>query len=156
VPLPSPRRPALQVRPLQRGDHLTWQKLSAAYHAFYGRTLPPGVYDETWNRLMRGDNIWGLAAVQAGTVVGIAHYLRHPSVWFADVLYMQDLFVSESARGQGAGKALIHAVAGIGRSGNCRRLYWHTKLDNDRARRLYDAVSEFNGFIRYEYPLSSS
>ena len=35
----------------------------------------------------------------------------------------------------------------------CARLCWTTKEDNATARRLYDRIARFNGFIRYDYPL---
>ena len=69
------------------------------------------------------------------------------------VAALQDLFVAESARGQGAARALIDAVAEAARSRGASRLYWHTQDGNARARLLYDKVARFSGFIRYEYPL---
>jgi GNAT superfamily N-acetyltransferase len=56
-------------------------------------------------------------------------------------------------RGGGVGKALIEAVARIARDRDCLRLYWTTKEDNARARRLYDYIAKFNGFIRYDHAL---
>jgi GNAT superfamily N-acetyltransferase len=73
--------------------------------------------------------------------------------WSADACYLQDLFVDETARGQGAASALIERVAEVARDRGAARLYWTTKQDNARARSLYDKVARFHGFIRYDYPL---
>jgi len=87
-------------------------------------------------------------------LVGITHYLFHAHAWNdREVCYLQDLFVDSTIRGQGAGRALIERVAEAARERGCFRLYWTTKEDNHRARRLYDLIARFNGFIRYDYPL---
>ena len=45
------------------------------------------------------------------------------------------------------------AMAAAARERGCSRLYWTTQETNATARRLYDRVAQFRGFIRYEYPL---
>ena len=88
-----------------------------------------------------------------GRLVGIAHYVFHPAVWSGEACYLQDLFTDEAARGRGAARALIEAVAAAARERGADRLYWHTQQSNTRARVLYDKVARFTGFIRYAYPL---
>jgi GNAT superfamily N-acetyltransferase len=84
---------------------------------------------------------------------GIAHYLFHPAFWSGEACYLQDLFVAEEARGRGAARALIGAVAIAARDRGAVRYYWHTQESNARARVLYDKVAAYSGFIRYTYPL---
>ena len=144
----------VDVRPLREEDREPWEELSRGYHAFYGRTIPPEFYARTWARISAGNELQALGAVLDGALVGIAHYFRHPRFWFEDVVYLQDLFVEERARGLGAGRALIEAVAERARAAGAGRLYWHTKAGNEPARRLYDSVAAHTGFIRYDYALS--
>ena len=144
----------IDISPLRSTDRSAWQPLAVGYNAFYDRVLPPEDYDRAWQRLMKGDEIHGLAARLDGRVVGIVHYLFHAGVWFGDICYLADLFVDETIRGRGAARALIEAVAAVARHRGCARLYWLTKQDNARARALYDKVARFAGFIRYDYPLS--
>ncbi len=86
-------------------------------------------------------------------LVGITHFFVHPSTSGPDVCYLQDLFTDEAARGQGAGRALIAAVADWARAQGCGRLYWQTHESNATARALYDKVAVNRGFIRYDIAL---
>jgi GNAT superfamily N-acetyltransferase len=143
----------IEVSPLRPEDRATWEVLARAYKEFYEATVPDSGYEETWQRLMRGDDLHGFAARLNGKVVGIVHYLFHANFWSPGACYLQDLFVSEQARGLGAARALIERLAQAARDRGVRRLYWNTKQDNTRARALYDKLARFRGFITYEYPL---
>ena len=88
-----------------------------------------------------------------GRLVGITHFLEHASTTSADVCYLQDLFTAADARGQGVGGALIAAVVHWARARDCAKVYWSTHETNATARRLYDQVGEYLGFIRYEIKL---
>lgn len=143
----------IDIGPLQDTDRADWQKLSVGYNTFYERTQPDALYDHVWRRLRDGRELHGLAARLDGKLVGIVHYLFHVNVWVDEVCYLADLFVDEEARGHGAARALIEAVAAAARRRGASRLYWLTKQDNSRARALYDKVARFAGFIRYDYPL---
>jgi GNAT superfamily N-acetyltransferase len=143
----------IEITPLLATDRAAWQPLAVGYNTFYERILPAEDYERTWQRLMMGKEIHGLAARRDGGLVGIAHYLVHPNIWVEHVCYLADLFVDEAVRGQGAARALIEAVAAAARDRGCARYYWLTKQDNARARALYDKVARFVGFIRYDYPL---
>lgn len=146
---------ALVVRPLVATDRRAWDELWAGYLTFYETKLAPDVTEATWRRLMTpAGEIQGFAAEINGKIVGITHYLMHPSTWSAGgYCYLEDLFVSDAVRAQGVGRALIAAVEGAAREHGCTRLYWSTHIDNARARRLYDTVAEFKGFIKYQKQL---
>lgn len=132
---------------------MPWERLARGYQAFYERSLPHEAYEDTWQRLMRSEEIFGFGARLNGRLTGIAHYFFHSRLWYPDVCYLQDLFVEESCRGRGVGRALIAAVTERARQRGCSRIYWHTREDNLRARVLYDSVASFDGFIRYDRQL---
>jgi GNAT superfamily N-acetyltransferase len=91
-----------------------------------------------------------LGAYVDGQLTGIVQYLFHRSSWTpADYCYLQDLFVAESARGLGLGRALIEAVYEKAREAGASRVYWLTHHTNTRARILYDKVAENLGYIQY-------
>jgi GNAT superfamily N-acetyltransferase len=144
----------IDIGPLRPADRAPWEVLARGYKAFYETEVPDEGYEQTWQRLLRDGEIHAIGAWLDGTLVGIAHYLVHATIWEADACYLQDLFVNEAARGQGAARALIERVAEESRRLGATRFYWQTKQDNATARALYDKVARFHGFIRYDYPLA--
>lgn len=146
--------PSFTVEALAAGDYAAWLELAQGYKTFYETSLPESAYQNTWQRIQRGDGVWAWCARSQGQLLGITHFLFHASSWSADVCYLQDLFVAESARGQGVARALIARVARSARERGAPRLYWLTHHTNARARRLYDQVAQHHGFIRYDYPMA--
>jgi GNAT superfamily N-acetyltransferase len=147
---------------LKSEDRPAWEELARGYKAFYRTPTTDEQYEAAWRQLQdESSRFCGLGAylgdapegAPTGALVGIAHYLFHPMMWYGDACFLQDLFVAEAARGKGAARALIERVAEIARTRGATRLYWTTQEDNARARLLYDKVARFNGFIRYDYPL---
>jgi len=53
-----------------------------------------------------------------------------------------------------ASSALIEAVPRAARARRAAPLYWLTQETNETARRLYDGLARYRGFIRYDYSLS--
>ena len=143
----------LQIVPLRPSHRARWEVLARGYKTFYETIVADEECERAWQRLLGGEGIHGLGAEIDGRLVGIAHYLFHKSVWAESVCYLQDLFVDPAARGKGAARALIEAVAADARDRGASRYYWQTRESNATARALYDRVARFNGFIRYEYPL---
>ncbi|MDI4632009.1 GNAT family N-acetyltransferase [Pelomonas sp. V22] len=142
-----------EIRPLQAGDRAGWEPLARGYKQFYETELDDAGYERAWQKLLAGQEAHGLVLLQGGRVIGLAHYLMHASTWSDRVCYLQDLFVAEDARGQGAAAALIEAVAAVARGRGAARYYWLTHHTNARARRLYDRVGQHGGFLRYDYKL---
>lgn len=155
------RTELLRITPLRADDHAGWLTLARGYKAFYKTDTPDAEYATAWQRLMTQDGVFGLGAhapdgdgAAAGDrLVGITHYLFHTSTWAPRVCYLQDLFVAPEQRGCGVARRLIDAVREAARSAQASRCYWLTQEHNTTARKLYDRVAQFNGFIRYDLAL---
>ena len=151
---------ALVVRGLAAPDRSAWQALWRDYNAFYGRlgdtALSPQVVDTAWQRLLDPDEpVAGFLAHGAGQALGLMHLVRHHNmIQLAQTCYLQDLFTTPPARGQGVARALIEGAADWCAANGIRDLYWHTRADNAPARRLYDQVASDTGFVVYRKTLT--
>jgi GNAT superfamily N-acetyltransferase len=89
-----------------------------------------------------------------GTLVGIAHYRAFMRPLAAATgLFLDDLFVSPTARGTGAAAALIEAVRGQAEAQGHSVVRWITAADNARARGLYDKVAQAGDWVTYDIPV---
>ena len=149
----------LLIRSAVRDDFDQWLVLWDGYNEFYGRVgptaLPQEITKTTWTRFFDPDEpMHALIAESEGRLVGLAHYLLHRSTTsIAPICYFQDLFTSADVRGRGIGRRLIERVAEEARAGGCARVYWQTHESNATARRLYDQIAEYSGFLVYRIQL---
>lgn len=147
------------IRPIERADFAAWKPLWDGYNAFYGRhhetALPEAVTQMTWSRFFDAyEAMHALVAERSGHLLGLVHFLYHRStIAIGPVCYLQDLFTTEEARGQGVGRALIQEVYRRATEAGCGRVYWHTHENNATAMRLYDKLARKSGFVVYRRDL---
>jgi ribosomal protein S18 acetylase RimI-like enzyme len=137
---------------LETNDRAAWETLWRGYLDFYNVELAPEVTDVVWKRLLdAGEDVHGLCALDpSGEIVGFVHFLFHHVTWsIADRCYLEDLYVSEAARGQGAGRRLIEAVYAAADERSADQVYWFTQENNETARRLYDRIARLAPFVKY-------
>ena len=79
-----------------------------------------------------------LVAVDDSKILGTAIYYFRYSTWKGRSLYLEDLVVTEAARGQGIGKLLFEAMMRITIDGNCSGLTWQVLGWNDQAINFYN------------------
>jgi len=85
--------------------------------------------------------VWAHVAEHDGAVVGIAVWFLNYSTWTGRPgLYLEDLFVDETARGTGAGKALFKALAEEADRLGCARIDWAVLDWNTPAMDFYRAI----------------
>jgi GNAT superfamily N-acetyltransferase len=140
----------ISIDKLSPSDRADWEALFRAYIDFYQRVEPPEMYDRAWSEFQTDARLHAFGAKLDGRLVGITHFLVHPSTSGPDVCYLQDLFTAADVRGRGVARALIAAVVDWAREQGCGRVYWLTHESNQTARCLYDKVAENRGFIRYQ------
>jgi GNAT superfamily N-acetyltransferase len=151
--MPTEKFPTTTLEP---GDRERWTELWRAYLTFYETELPDDTYEATWARIIDPDGAIHALGVRDhdGRLVGITHFFTHAHGWTrGEACYLQDLFVDAEYRGRGYARALINGVAAAARLRDCSRLYWHTSESNATARRLYDTMAKYTGFIKYDFPL---
>ncbi len=145
--------PLYEIRPLKAEDREIWLVLFKAYTDFYKRDVSSEVTEETFDRLLSGqDTMHAIIAAdpQNGQPLGFAHVVRHRSTWSPTwYCYLEDLYVEEAARGRGIGRALIAAVYNHADEYGCTRTYWITQTENATARALYDRMAGLADFVQY-------
>ena len=143
------------IRDATPADEPAWHGLWSRYLAFYAVDLSPDVTAATWGRLMNeAAPVKARLAEVDGHVLGFAVHMHHPSTWVeTEDCYLEDLYVTEAARGMGLGRALIDDLVALARAKGWARLYWHTDEGNTRARVLYDQYVKSDGHIRYRLTL---
>ena len=78
-----------------------------------------------------------LVADDSGGVVGMALCYFRYSTWKGKRLYLEDLIVTEAARGQGIGRALLNATIELARHSDCSGLMWQVLDWNEGAIAFY-------------------
>lgn len=148
---------SIVIRRLAATDRESWEKLWQGYLVFYGHPLPAEQTELTWNRLLNSEaGLNALVAEQGGELVGIAHFWWTPSTWIKNKdLFLEDLFVAESSRGQGVAKALISELVQICTEAGGIKVHWQTHKDNQTARALYNKLGQVSEFVTYEIKLEA-
>ena len=147
----------LQIAPVDAAEFERLLPLIAAYQRFY----EVEEIDEERNRsffrrfLAPSEDGMLLGARDGGELLGYAClYWHFSSTQAVETVLMNDLFVSEAARGRGAGRGLIEASADVARERGAARLQWSTAPDNLTAQRLYDSTgAERSEWVEYELGL---
>ena len=139
------------IRAALPSDEPAWRLLWRGYCDFYDARVPEEVTNRTWKRILDPDSaIMCIVAEVDGQVYGFANCVVHENTWETQaVCYLEDLYVLPGLRGHGVGGALLEWLRNAMRAEGWARLYWMTRADNARARRLYDRFAQADDFVRY-------
>lgn len=140
------------IRPLAAVDFDGWRRLWIGYRRFYSVETDAPLIESTWAQLLAGDGLHGAVAVdREDRPIALAHFLKRRSTWTTGYhCYLEDLFVDEQERGHGVASDLIEYACAWASGQGCTSIGWLTHEGNARARRLYDRVAEYRGFIHYQ------
>ncbi len=87
-----------------------------------------------------------LVGTKKGNVIGISLYYYRYSTWRGKILYLEDLIVTQSERGQGYGKQLLDATIEIAKKTQCKGMRWQVLDWNTPAIDFYKQYAvEFDG-----------
>jgi GNAT superfamily N-acetyltransferase len=88
-----------------------------------------------------GAQVHAHVAELEGEVIGIAVWFLNYSTWTGRPgIYLEDLFVADTARGTGGGKALFKALAQEAQARGCARIDWAVLDWNTPAMDFYRAI----------------
>ena len=145
----------LSIRPVELRDKERWLELWKGYLTFYKTEFSADKTEVTWKRLLDPDfNLYCLVAEDDGQIKGMTTFNFQNSTWSENgQCLLEDLFVDETLRGQGIGRALINAVINEAKIRGCSRVYWNTDETNQTARKLYDSYVLESGKRQYRVPI---
>ena len=88
-----------------------------------------------------GSSTKAIVCEKNGTPIGFAVYFFNYSTWLGrHGLYLEDLYVSATERGSGAGKSLLKYLAQLAVSKGCGRFEWSVIDWNQPAIKFYDSL----------------
>jgi ribosomal protein S18 acetylase RimI-like enzyme len=146
----------ISIRPICISDYASWSVLYSAYAEFYQVTQTKEMRDEVWSWLHNTNHeVNGFIAISnEGVAVGLAHYRQFSRPLSASTGgFLDDLFVTPTARDNGVGKKLIDAVTQVGKEKNWSIVRWITADNNYRARSTYDKLANQTKWITYDIKL---
>lgn len=128
-----------------------YQKFAVAVKATVDRQIAQVV----WTWLLDAQHpVECVLVFSAQDLVAFAHFRPFPRTLNANEAgYLDDLFVSEDHRGHGLARALIEHVARLGQARGWSHLRWVAFEDNQRARNLYEQISERSDLVTYLMPI---
>jgi ribosomal protein S18 acetylase RimI-like enzyme len=113
--------------------------LVEAYRAFYRQPPSERTRDYVADRIAHGDAVV-LLARKDGVAVGFALvYPTFSTVALAPVWLLNDLYVSEHARGGGVAGSLMAVAEQVARDAGAARIWLRTAHDNRAAQGLYES-----------------
>lgn len=80
---------------------------------------------------------WAFVAEQNQVILGFALYYIRYSTWKGQRMYLEDIIVTESARGQGIGKMLMDQLITEAREKKLNGIVWQVLEWNEPAIRFY-------------------
>ncbi|HEU4739870.1 MAG TPA: GNAT family N-acetyltransferase [Solirubrobacterales bacterium] len=144
----------IEIAPIANEEFEELVPLIAAYQRFYEVEEIDDDRNRSFFRRFLAPSEDGLllGARREGQLVGYAClYWHFSSLEATECVLMNDLYVGESTRGEGVGRALIEASADVARERSVPFVEWSTAPDNHTAQRLYDSTgAERSEWFSYE------
>lgn len=142
----------LRVTRVTLEDQVDWMRLWGDWQRHMTGTVPPEVTARSWRLALDPDSrlIILLARRSDGEALGFATVSFAPFAWTgSDVAFLQDLFVAESARGQGAGEALLKAVYAEADGRGAAQVYWMVDETDAKLQRFYERNAIRTPYVRF-------
>ena len=143
----------VSVHPLMDDDREQWEVLYHGYAEFYQVPMNDEILDTVWGWIHDDDNPFFalIAKDENGKALGLMHFRQMASpLRGALVGFLDDLFVTPEARGQGVVEELYAALNRLGKQQGWPFIRWITAENNYRGRAVYDKLSDKTHWVTYQ------
>lgn len=139
------------VAKLAAADYADWLRLWLEWQHYLSGTIAPEVNSRTWRLLCEeGSGLMGLIARRFGEAVGFAHVSLTPFAWAGGpIMYLQDLFVTATLRGAGAGEVLLKEVYKLADDVGAAQVFWLASIEATVLQRFYDRHALRTPYVRF-------
>lgn len=133
----------MTIRPAVPGDEATVLRLVRALAAYEREPDAVQATEASLTQTLFAANaqVFAHIAELDGTPVGLALWFQTYSTWTGrPTLYLEDLFVADSARGKGVARALMRQLAREAKARGCARIDWAVLDWNVDAMAFYERI----------------
>ena len=140
------------IRQIKPEDKKDWEKLYRGYADFYKVEMNDEILATVWKWLFdQKHEVSGLVYEEKSKVIALAHYRKMPSPLRGKYIgFLDDLFVDPEHRGKKIGEKILSELKDISEKNEWGLIRWITRNENERAKSLYDKVSEKTTWDTYE------
>ena len=145
----------MRFEPVSPRWNAAWRKQYERYAQTLGEPVDDAVAATVWSWLLANTHgVEGVLAVEGEQLAGFAHFRPFPRTLNGnEACFLDDLWVAESHRDTGLGRALIERVCAIARERGWTEVRWVTTADNTLAQRLYERIATNAGLNTYRIRL---
>jgi RimJ/RimL family protein N-acetyltransferase len=142
----------LTIRSAETKDFQSWSELYKQYLDFYHTTLSNTQLATLWEWFFDAEKkIYCHIAFVKEKPVGLVHFREFLRPIKASIgIFMDDLFVTSTHRGQGIAQQLINSVDDFALEKNIPLVRWITADDNQNAMNVYDKLASKTKWVTYD------
>jgi len=142
----------IDIRAARAQDRESWIGLWMDWQRHMKGAIPADATDKAWQLAQAPGSALAilLAFAPDGQAIGFATVSFTPFAWTgSDIAFLQDLFVRESARGLGAGEALLRAVYAKADEKGATQVFWVVDETDEKLQRFYERNAIRTPYLRY-------
>ena len=146
------KEPGIRVVQTGPADKEAWLDLWQQWQRHMKGAVPPEVTEKTWRQAQEPDSdlLILLGFLPDGGSIGFATVSFTPFAWTGSpIAFLQDLFVTERARGHGAGEALLEAVYAKADERGAPQVFWMVDETDEGLQRFYERNGIRTPYLRY-------
>ena len=140
------------IRNIKIEDKKDWERLFRGYADFYKVEMNDEILKTVWKWLIdQSHEVNGLVYEENSKIIALAHYRKMPSPLRGKYIgFLDDLFVDPKHRRKKIAEKIFKELKVISDKKGWGLIRWITRNNNEKAKNLYDKISEKTTWDTYE------